>query len=224
MAGSNDALQIKIGEGTYNITLTAGNYASAADLANEVRSQLSSAKSTAEVTVEGGVLKITTPGYGSEAVIEIKGGNAAADLFGSSPTAVAGKDVAGTINGAAATGKGQVLTSSASGNAAEGLALLIQGNTTGARGDINLSVGYAATLNSLVKEMVSDTGILASKTEGLTDSVNRVTKQEEALTVRLTAVEARYRAQFVALDVLVSQLKTTQSYLTQQLAAISANS
>ena len=224
VAGSNDALQIKIGEGTYNITLTAGNYASAADLANEVRSQLSSAKSSAEVTVEGGVLKITTPGYGSEAVIEIKGGNAAADLFGSSPTAVAGKDVAGTINGAAATGKGQVLTSSASGNAAEGLALLIQGNTTGARGDINLSVGYAATLNSLVKEMVSDTGILASKTEGLTDSVNRVTKQEEALTVRLTAVEARYRAQFVALDVLVSQLKTTQSYLTQQLAAISANS
>ncbi|MBL8506664.1 MAG: flagellar filament capping protein FliD, partial [Methylobacillus glycogenes] len=224
VAGSNDALEIKVGEATYNITLTAGNYASAEDLANEVRSQLSSAKAFAEVTVEGGALKITTPGYGSESVVEIKGGNAAAGLFGSSPTAVAGKDVAGTINGAAATGKGQVLTSSASGNAAEGLALLIQGDTTGARGDINLSVGYAAQLNSLVKDMVSDTGILASKTEGLTDSVNRVTKQEEALTVRLTAVEARYRAQFVALDVLISQLQSTQSYLSQQLAAISANS
>lgn len=221
--GSNDALEIKVGEGTYNITLTAGNYASAEDLANEVRSQLSTAKAFAEVTVEGGALKITTPGFGSASVVEIKGGNAGAGLFGSSPTAVAGKDVAGTINGAAATGRGQVLTGSAAGNAAEGLALLIQGDTTGARGDINLSVGYAAQLNILVKDMVSDTGILASKTEGLTDSVKRVTKQEEALAVRMTAVEARYRAQFVALDVLVSQLQSTQSYLSQQLAAISAN-
>lgn len=224
VAGVNDTLDIKIGSANYQLTLSAGSYASVEDLAQELRTQLGKAKSSAEVAVENGVLKIISANYGSSAVIEVAGGTAASSLFGSSPLAVAGLDVAGTINGAEATGNGQVLTSTASGNPAEGLVVSIRGSAIGDRGSVSLSVGYAAQLNNLVKDYVSDTGLLAARTDGLQDSIERVTKQEEAMQVRLAAVEARYRAQFVALDVLMTQMQTTQSYLTQQLAAISANS
>jgi len=36
-------------------------------------------------------------------------------------------------------------------------------------------------------------------------------------------VEAMYRAQFTSLDSMVTSMQSTQSYLTQQLAAIAAN-
>lgn len=222
VAGVNDTLDLKVGERTYNLTIPAGNYASAEDLAASLQSQLASAGLGVGVSVEGGMLKLTAASYGSENLLEVAGGTAS--LFGNSPLYQDGLDVAGTINGATATGKGQVLTASESGNAAEGLMLLVQGNATGDRGLVNVSVGYASQLNNLIKEMVSDTGILASKTEGINDSIKRLTKQEDDLQVRLAAIEARYRSQFVALDALMTQMQNTQSYLTQQLAAISANS
>jgi flagellar hook-associated protein 2 len=43
------------------------------------------------------------------------------------------------------------------------------------------------------------------------------------MNARLATIEAGYRAQFTALDVLMGQLQTTSAYLTQQLAAISNN-
>jgi flagellar hook-associated protein 2 len=40
------------------------------------------------------------------------------------------------------------------------------------------------------------------------------------LAQRMTAIEARYRAQFTALDTLISNLNSTSSFLTQQLASL----
>ncbi len=57
-----------------------------------------------------------------------------------------------------------------------------------------------------------------------TDSANAVVKdlqaRQEALTLRLETIEARYRTKFSALDTLISSLNTTSSYLTQQLASL----
>jgi len=36
-------------------------------------------------------------------------------------------------------------------------------------------------------------------------------------------MEKRYRAQFVALDAMLSSMQSTSNYLTQQLAALSTN-
>jgi flagellar hook-associated protein 2 len=40
------------------------------------------------------------------------------------------------------------------------------------------------------------------------------------LETRMTAIEARYRAQFTALDTLMSSLNSTSSYLTQVLSSL----
>ncbi len=128
----------------------------------------------------------------------------------------------GTINGVNATGRGSNLIG-APGDASEGLSLKVAGGALGARGTVNFSIGYAAQLDSIITNLLSDTGILTSKTDGITDSIKRLDKQTEALNVRLASIEARYRAQFTKLDTLLSSMSTTSSFLTQQIASINAN-
>lgn len=128
----------------------------------------------------------------------------------------------GTINGVNATGSGSNLIG-ALGDASEGLSLKVAGGALGARGTVNFSIGYAAQLDSIITNLLSDTGILTSKTDGITDSIKRLDKQTEALNVRLASIEARYRAQFTKLDTLLSSMSTTSSFLTQQIASINAN-
>lgn len=86
------------------------------------------------------------------------------------------------------------------------------------------STSYAAQINSLTKDMLKSDGLIASKTDGINASITRLTKQQDALNDRLEQIEKRYRAQFTALDSLLSNMQKTSSFLTQQIAAFQANS
>jgi len=63
-------------------------------------------------------------------------------------------------------------------------------------------------------------GSLAGKTKGLQASIDSIGKQLDSWDSRLTSIEARYRAQFTALETTISSMQSTQSFLTQQLAAL----
>ncbi len=130
--------------------------------------------------------------------------------------------LAGTINGVAATTNGTSLVG-AVGDASEGLSLNIAGTSTGARGTVNFSIGYAAQLNNVITNLLSTTGILSSRTDGINSSITRLDKQAESITMRLTAIEKRYRDQFTRLDVLMASMSTTSTFMTQQIASINAN-
>lgn len=132
-------------------------------------------------------------------------------------------DAAGTINGVAATGAGTTLKGSV-GDASEGLIVNIAGGALGDRGTVTYSIGFAAQLNNLISDFLDEEGILTSKTDGLNSSVTRLDKEKENQEARLTQIEKRYRAQFTALETLISSMNSTSSYLTQQLAQFSANS
>jgi flagellar hook-associated protein 2 len=131
-------------------------------------------------------------------------------------------NAAGTINGVAATGAGFNLTG-APGDASEGLSIKVNGGALGARGTINFTIGYAAQLDNIITKLLSDDGLLKIRTDGMQSSITRLDKQTEAINVRLTAVEARYRAQFNKLDSLLSSMSSTSDFLTQQLATLNAN-
>ncbi len=128
----------------------------------------------------------------------------------------------GSINGVAASGN---LTSliGAIGNASEGLNIKVAGGALGARGTVKFSIGYAAQLDAVIKNLLSDDGLLAARTDGINSSIKRLDKQAEALSLRLTSVEARYRAQFTRLDTLLSSMSATSSFLSQQIASFNAN-
>ncbi|MBU0537512.1 MAG: flagellar filament capping protein FliD [Gammaproteobacteria bacterium] len=77
--------------------------------------------------------------------------------------------------------------------------------------------GYATRLDSVISGLTASGGILASRTDSLSQQVTRITQQREALDLRIASIEARYKAQFSALDSLLGQLNSTGTFLTEQL-------
>lgn len=86
--------------------------------------------------------------------------------------------------------------------------------------DAGTTKGVAVRMANVVDAMLATNGLLTSRTEGISRSITDIGKQREAINFRLTQVEKRYRAQFTALDTLVSSMQRTSSYLTQQLASL----
>jgi flagellar hook-associated protein 2 len=80
------------------------------------------------------------------------------------------------------------------------------------------SPGIAVRMTTTLDGILSSTGLLSSRTEGINRSITDVGRQRETLSRRLTQIEARYRKQFTALDTLVASMQKTSEYLTQQLA------
>jgi flagellar hook-associated protein 2 len=111
--GVNDQLDLTVDGTAISVTLGAATYASADALAAEIQSKVNGAMGSAGsvlVTQNGGMLSIISARYGSASQASVTGGSAMASLFGASPVVNSGVDVAGTINGVAATGNGQTLT------------------------------------------------------------------------------------------------------------------
>ncbi|MES2884859.1 MAG: flagellar filament capping protein FliD [Pseudomonadota bacterium] len=80
------------------------------------------------------------------------------------------------------------------------------------------STGYGGKIVTLAEGYLEADGRIAGKQQSLNAQLKDISKQQLALNRRIDSVESRYRAQFTALDTLISQLRTTSTYLTQQLA------
>ncbi|MBB5016861.1 flagellar hook-associated protein 2 [Chitinivorax tropicus] len=224
-AGVNDSLAVTLNGKAATLTLGAGTYASVSELAAEIQSKINGnstfAGSKVAITGTGDATSFTLTGvsdqYGSSSNFSVSG-NAAA-LFGASPVATAGTDIVGTIGGAAATGSGQKLT--ASSGAALGLSVTVTGGAENAdRGTISFSRGFASQLDKLLDEFLGAKGAIAARTDGLNQTVKDIGKQREVLNRRLDDTEKRYRTQFTALDVMLSNISKTGQYLSQQLAML----
>lgn len=222
--GVNDTLSAIVDGISTTITLAPATYTSAAALAAAVQAKLNAASeftaNAVGVTIDGssGTLAVTSNRYGSASTIAFSG-NAAATLFGSTPTAVDGVDVAGTIGGFAAAGSGQKLTG-ATGTPVDGLALTISGGALGARGSASFAKGIAARLDDALASILGNDGAVKASTDGAQRSIKDLDKREDAMQRRLDQIQQAYYAQYTALDTLVSRLKTTSDYLTQQLASL----
>ncbi|MCK7510348.1 MAG: flagellar filament capping protein FliD [Desulfobacterales bacterium] len=97
------------------------------------------------------------------------------------------------------------------------------GGTTGERGKVSLSDGLAQRLDNLLSDVLGGDGPLSGRTESLNKQVDRLGDEREKLNTRMASLEERYRAQFMAMDKLVSQLTATGNYLTQQLNSTNNN-
>ena len=226
-AGVNDTFTVLVDGDSAAVTLAAGTYASAADLAREVQSRIngasaiSAAAASVAVSESGGVLTLTSARYGSDSGVQITGGNALSDLLGAAPTTNAGLDVQGTINGVAASGSGRFLTDVSS-SGSSGLKVEVTGGALGARGSIHYSRGYAATLDKLVQGFLAADGAITARSSGIDQSIKSIDKRRDDMERRLVDVETRLRAQFTALDTLLGKMSQTSTFLTQQLAKLDA--
>ena len=226
--GTNDELTFQVnGETSVSVQLTQQTYNSAQELADEIQSQLNAnnalnaAGSSVQVSVgAGGELTFTSSQYGSESNVSITSLEDGSAYGLSVATGTAGSDVAGTIGGRTAQGDGQVLFLDNGNGGASGLQVRILGDQTGSRGSITFVEGVAERTVDLVTSFVGADGALESRTESLSRDLEQIQENQARLEERIAAYRERLVSQFTAADSLISQLNSTQDYVSQQLAAL----
>ena len=84
------------------------------------------------------------------------------------------------------------------------------------------TAGVAYRADSILKSFAGTNGTIDSRINGLNSGIEAITEQRANLDRRMQSTQSRLLAQFTAMDVLVSQLRTTGDFLTQQLEGLSA--
>lgn len=84
--------------------------------------------------------------------------------------------------------------------------------------------GIAAQLNDKLTSFLASDGILQAKTDGYAKTIKLMDTRISDWDTKLAAIEKRYRATYTALDVQLTSMKTTSSYITQKTTAWNANS
>jgi flagellar hook-associated protein 2 len=232
-AGNNSTLTVDATNDTFDltvdgvqsgtITLTQATYASGDDLAAQMQSQINGdddlQDSGVSVVVEyvgGNHFEITSASYGSASEVEM-GTVEGTGLGLDTGSDVDGVDVTGTIGGVAATGIGQVLYGSGD---ADDLEIKVLGGALGSRGTVSFTRGVADQLDILLANYTDSGNLIDIRSDGLNDRLDSLDEEREQFERRIAAMEARYRSQFAALDIMLSQLQATSNYLTQQLASL----
>lgn len=78
------------------------------------------------------------------------------------------------------------------------------------------ATGITTTMGTNLTSWLSSTGIVQAATDGVSKTLKNLTEQYNAASDRIDTLMARYKAQFTQLDVMMSSLNSTSSYLTQQ--------
>ncbi|HET8791914.1 MAG TPA: flagellar filament capping protein FliD, partial [Modicisalibacter sp.] len=82
--------------------------------------------------------------------------------------------------------------------------------------------GMADRLDIALTDMLEDDGLLSSATSGLETSIESLDKRYARVEERIGVTVERYRVQFAEMDMLVAQMNSTMSYLSQQFDAMNA--
>jgi len=85
------------------------------------------------------------------------------------------------------------------------------------------ATGITTTMDKSLTSWLSSTGIVQAATDGVSKTLKNLTDQYNAASDRIDTLMARYKAQFTQLDVMMSSLNSTSSYLTQQFESSSSS-
>jgi len=85
------------------------------------------------------------------------------------------------------------------------------------------TTGIATRLTKVTDEMLGTKGVFKNRTDGLNATIDSLKDSADRMTQQLGQTEKRYRAQFVALDTMMTSMQSMQSYMTQQLSALAAS-
>lgn len=238
LSDSNNVLKFRIdGVVSSDLVMSARTYNSGEELANEIQTRINadSKINSRGINVEWidlgntGYLKITGGSYGSKSKVEIytAAANTAYNMLGlSGGLSRAGIDVAGTINGEAATGSGQTLSGNKGNHNTEGLKLKVTLTShdlmAGAEGVITIARGLASqvdkTLDGITKSI---DGSIARRVSALNDQIENLTNQINDYDKRLAVRKEDLMTKFNAMEQALAQYKTESSYLTTQLSSLS---
>jgi flagellar hook-associated protein 2 len=107
---------------------------------------------------------------------------------------------------------------------ASGIRIKVEGGDLGDRGSVTYVSGIADQLKNLLQSILDPKGgTLDTKFNALEKQQVTLDEDKESFDARIAATEARLKSQFLYNDLIISSLKTTENFLTQQFEAM-ANS
>ncbi len=241
ITSSNNTLKLKVdGLLSSELYLTARDYTSGADLADEIQAKIDADENLGPrgITVEwidegagGGHLKISSANYGSTSRVELVSGisNSAYTALGlASGESVTGNDVEGTINGETAEGVGQTLRGKDDSKTIKGLVLRVTLTEAqlidGIEGAVTVTKGVAARTRDLVASLTKSTdGTLDRRISSYQKQVDNITDRVSEIDERLAIRRDALLQKFYAMEEALSSMNTTSQFLTAQLAGMNNN-
>jgi flagellar hook-associated protein 2 len=175
--------------------------------------------------VDGALITFTAGSYGTAGAFTATFDGAEATLVSS------GTDVAGTIDGQAATGLGNVLSLATSAGNAAGLSVQVSTTlddiaaTEGDLGDFTYTPGLAQRLTTLINDATnSSTGTLTTAQAGRQSAIKDLQDQIDTWTSRLAAYRETLTRQFTMMETTLAQLKSSMSSLTSFTNSLTSDS
>lgn len=229
---NNDNFTLSVdGVTSGEITLDVASYTQEeliVELQTKINLDATLASSGKTVTVsldDSNQIVINSNKYGSSSQVELTAvdTNTAAQLGLNVGVGTDGVDVEGTINGATATGSGQLLTA-ATGDDSEGIKVTVEGTATGDRGTVTYIEGVGEQFVDLLTRFVTTNGALTATTDRLNSELLLIAEERADLNTRIESLTARLARQFTAADIIISQLNSTADFVKQQLDALAGTS
>ena len=213
-------ITVTMGAASFVYQAAIGSHSSA--IANGLNREFKEKGFALTATAEAGRVVVRSIGYGAGANFTIASTGGQVGLNGT----FTGTDVVGSIDGVAATGQGQTLTS-ASGDS-KGMTLKITATTAdvaAAGGTLGLGTltyrpGVAGNMSRTIKFLTSDDGPLTAARDGASRSSLDLDEQIKAYEQRLEQRRLRYVRQFTTLEVTLSQLNNQGNWLAATMGSL----
>jgi len=229
---SNNNLTVTIDGLSSTLTFATGTYTRqelADHLEEVINADVELGNRSVTVTLEDNKLRITSDSYGSNSGVTIESGTALDDLEFDAGQTDQGQDVAGKfiVDGAdeTANGTGQLLVGDSSNDNTSGIQVRVTltGGQIQAGSEANLTItrGIASSLDRLMGDMLDPvTGQLKTISDGFNDRIESIDGSIERVNELIDARRDALIEEFAGLEVTISQLQTTSSFLAAQLTSL----
>jgi flagellar hook-associated protein 2 len=167
---------------------------------------------------DGDRLKLTHQDFGSGHGITTSESGGTELGLGGAATVVQGVDVAGTINGATATGSGRILELDQEGNNADGLTLYYSGDSSlSTTFTLTLGVGelFSRELGSITD---SSDGTIHYRTDSLDRTIDRLDDRIERMEARLEQKRQSLIQQFTTMEKTLGTLQSQMNWLSSEIS------
>jgi flagellar hook-associated protein 2 len=197
------------GNETVNLTLAAGN--TLQDTINQINND-PRLRNRVVASQENGKLVIRAVNYGSASNFTVVSNLAAASDnsgIGTTPINAEGLDVQGTINGEAATGRGQFLTGNSDNPNTAGLQIRVTATAPGTYGRVHFTRGVADQVRLFARQATDIVnGDIQNATNTLRDQMSAIDRQIESIREEVNRRQIMLREQFARMERAISQMQS----------------
>ncbi|MCS7300828.1 MAG: flagellar filament capping protein FliD [Fimbriimonadales bacterium] len=197
------------GNNPVNLLIGAGS--TQQDIVNQINND-SRLRNRVVASVEDGKLVIRAVNYGSASnftVVSDKAASSSNSGIGTTAINAEGQDVAGTINGEPATGRGQFLTGNSDNSNTAGLQIRVTATVPGTYGQVHFTRGVADQVRLFARQATDIVnGDIQNATNTLRDQMSALDRQIESIREEVSRRQLMLREQFARMERAISQMQS----------------